>query len=58
MHSASVHICAALDSPRGEVLRAVRRVLREDAGVEHATVQVEWGPSAQCETTEHHFESG
>ena len=56
MHSASVHIRAALESPRGVVLREVRRVLREDAGVEHATVQVEWGPSAVCETTEHHFD--
>ncbi len=57
MHSASVHICAAVDGPRDDVLRAVHRVLREDAGVEHATVQIEWGPSATCETTEHHYET-
>jgi cobalt-zinc-cadmium efflux system protein len=57
MHSASVHICAQLDSPRDEVLRAVHRVLREDAGVGHSTVQIEWGSSARCETIEHHFES-
>lgn len=57
LHSASVHIRAALESPRGEVLREVRRVLREDAGVEHATVQVEWGPTSVCQTTEHHFDA-
>ena len=57
MHSASVHICAAVGSPREEVLREVHRVLREDAGVGHATVQIEWGRSAICETTEHRFDS-
>jgi cobalt-zinc-cadmium efflux system protein len=56
LHSASVHIRAAIESPRGAVLHEVRRVLREDAGVEHATVQVEWGPTSVCQTTEHHFD--
>ncbi|MGH7818684.1 MAG: cation diffusion facilitator family transporter [Candidatus Binatia bacterium] len=55
VHSASVHIRAADDSPRGEVLRAVQNCLRDEAGVRHATVQVEWGPSARCEMTEHEF---
>jgi cobalt-zinc-cadmium efflux system protein len=56
LHSASLHIRAAHDSPRGEVLRAVRECLRQEAGVDHATIQVEWGPSANCETTEHEFD--
>jgi cobalt-zinc-cadmium efflux system protein len=56
LHSASVHIRAAEDSPRGQVLKTVRVCLREEAGVDHATVQVEWGPSAECETTEHEFD--
>lgn len=55
VHSASVHIRAAEDSPRGEVLRAVRRCLHDFAGVSHATVQIEWGPAAHCETTEHEY---
>ncbi|MGH7856363.1 MAG: cation diffusion facilitator family transporter, partial [Candidatus Binatia bacterium] len=55
VHSASVHIRAADDSPRGEILRAVQDCLRDEAGVTHATVQVEWGPAARCELTEHEF---
>jgi cobalt-zinc-cadmium efflux system protein len=49
MHSASVHVRAAADSPRGQVLAAVQQVLREALGVEHATVQVEWGSTVTCE---------
>lgn len=55
VHSATVHIRAAEDSPRGEVLRAVQGCLRRTAGVTHATVQVEWGPGVGCETTEHEY---
>lgn len=47
-HSASVHILAAASSARSEVLLAVQRVLREGAGVEHATVQVEQSGEADC----------
>lgn len=54
MHSLSVHIRAAPDSPRGQVLGAVQKVLREDAGVDHATVQIEWGTEMICETTREH----
>jgi cobalt-zinc-cadmium efflux system protein len=53
IHSASVHIRAAQESPRGEVMRAVRRLLKESAGVEHSTIQVEWGSETTCETTDH-----
>jgi cobalt-zinc-cadmium efflux system protein len=53
LHSLSVHIRATPESPRGEVLKEVQRVLREDAGVEHATVQVEWGSEVVCEVTHH-----
>lgn len=54
IHSASVHVRAAADSPRGQVLAAVRQVLREALGVEHATVQVEWGATVTCEMTGSH----
>jgi hypothetical protein len=37
LHSASVHIRAAAGATRSEVLAEVQRVLREGAGVEHAT---------------------
>jgi cobalt-zinc-cadmium efflux system protein len=53
-HSASVHILAAASSPRSEVLCAVQRVLREGAGVEHATVQVEQGGEADCGSAARH----
>jgi cobalt-zinc-cadmium efflux system protein len=53
MHSASLHIRAAEESPRGEVLKAVQKVLKEEAGIDHATVQVEWGLEVICSTTEH-----
>jgi cobalt-zinc-cadmium efflux system protein len=53
LHSATVHIRAAQESPRGEVLRAVQKLLKEAAGIDHATIQVEWGPETNCETTDH-----
>lgn len=48
LHSASVHIRAGSDSPRGELLGAVQELLRDKAGVEHATIQVEWGAEMTC----------
>ena len=54
IHSATVHVRAAADSPRGQVLKAVQRFLREEEGVDHATVQVEWGAEVLCETTPDH----
>ena len=35
LHSATVHIRAAEESPRGEVLRSVQRLLKESAGIDH-----------------------
>ncbi len=48
VHSASVHIRAAAETPRGEVLLAVQQVLKAAAGVDHATIQVEWGSEMTC----------
>ncbi len=48
LHSASVHISASAESGRGEVLQAVQRLLREEAGVDHSTIQVERGAEMTC----------
>lgn len=48
LHSASVHIRAAAASGRGEVLEAVRDILSGEAGVDHATIQVERGTETTC----------
>jgi cobalt-zinc-cadmium efflux system protein len=48
LHSASVHIRASTDIPRAELLAAVQRLLQEQAGVAHATIQVEWGSEMTC----------
>jgi cobalt-zinc-cadmium efflux system protein len=53
LHSATVHIRAAEESPRGEVLRAVQKLLKESAGIDHSTIQVEWGADITCTTTDH-----
>jgi cobalt-zinc-cadmium efflux system protein len=53
LHSATVHIRAAEESPRGEVLRAVQKLLKESAGIDHSTIQVEWGADVPCTTTDH-----
>ncbi len=53
-HSASVHIRASAESPRGQVLRDVQELLKERAGVEHATIQVETGPEGACRATLDH----
>ena len=53
VHSATVHIRAADESPRGEVLRAVQMLLKEAAGIDHSTVQVERGNETTCTTTDH-----
>ncbi len=54
MHSATLHIRTADRSPRGEVLKAVQKLLKDEAGIDHATVQVEWGTEAGCETPSEH----
>lgn len=48
VHSASVHIRAGSEIPRADVLREVQRLLQESAGVDHATIQVEWGSEMTC----------
>ena len=53
-HSASIHIRASAESPRGQVLRDVQELLREKAGVSHATIQVESGPEPACNVTPDH----
>jgi cobalt-zinc-cadmium efflux system protein len=53
-HSASVHVRAARESPRGQVLMAVQDLLKREARIDHATVQVEWRLEVVCETTRRH----
>ena len=48
LHSASVHIRASAESGRAEVLTAVQKLLKEEAGVDHATIQLEWGSEMTC----------
>jgi len=55
LNAASLHIRVAEDGQGREAPTAVQRVLRESAAVEHATIQVEWGPPGECETSELHF---
>jgi cobalt-zinc-cadmium efflux system protein len=48
LHSASVHIRASAAGSRDDILQAVQRLLREEAGVDHATIQVESASDAPC----------
>ena len=54
LHSASVHIRAAAGSPRDRVLSGVQRVLREEGGVDHATIQIEQGDETICHIEPEH----
>ena len=54
LHSASVHIRASAATPKSEVLADVQRVLRDGAGVDHATIQVEQGEEVDCHVTPGH----
>lgn len=54
LHSASVHIRAAAATPRSQVLAGVQLVLRDCAGVDHATIQVEQGEEVACHVTPGH----
>ena len=51
LHSASVHISASVESGRGEVLQAVQRLLREECGIDHSTIQVERGTEVTCDAS-------
>ena len=53
-HSASVHIRAAEATARDDVLHSVQIVLRERAGVDHATVQVERPADDDCRSSASH----
>ena len=53
-HSASVHIRASKEAERGRVLRDVQLVLREGAGVEHATIQIETDGERGCSAAPDH----
>jgi len=53
-HSASLHIRAAASFGREDLLRSVQGVLRERAGVDHATVQVEGAADADCHSAASH----
>lgn len=52
--SASVHIRAAADRSRGEVVGSVQRLFEEHAGVDHATIQVETGSRQECRDGQRH----
>lgn len=54
LHSASVHIRAVPRSARSEVLSGVQRVLREEGGVGHATIQIEQGDETVCHIAPDH----
>src|SRR5262249_31984500 len=54
LHSASVHIRALPRSARSEVLAGVQRVLREQGGVDHATIQIEQGDEVACHVAPEH----
>ena len=48
LHSASVHVCTSPDTSRGQVLKEVQGVLRREADVDHATVQIELDAPGEC----------
>ena len=54
LHSASVHVCASPDTSRGQVLEEVQKVLRLEAAIDHATVQIELGEGGDCEMARGH----
>ena len=51
LHSASVHVRAGADSVRSDVLASVQKVLQDEAGVDHATIQLEWGSEMSCHSS-------
>lgn len=53
-HSASVHIRALPRSARDEVLGGVQRVLHDQGGVDHATIQIEQGDETVCHVAPDH----
>lgn len=55
LNAASLHVRVGEDDGGKAALEGVQQVLRDSAGVEHATIQVEWGPPGSCSTSELHF---
>ena len=53
-HSASVHIRALPRSAVDEVLGGVQRVLHDQGGVDHATIQIEQGDETVCHVAPDH----
>jgi len=53
-HSASVHIRALPRSARDEVLGGVQKVLHDEGGVDHATIQIEQGDETICHVAPDH----
>jgi cobalt-zinc-cadmium efflux system protein len=53
-HSASVHIRALARSALDEVLGGVQRVLHDEGGVDHATIQIEQGDETVCHVAPDH----
>jgi cobalt-zinc-cadmium efflux system protein len=54
LNTATLHIRVARGDG-GAALATVQRLLRERAGVEHATIQVDRGEAGTCETEELRF---
>ena len=55
VNAASLHVRVDGDGRGQTAVAAVQRVLRERAGVRHATIQVEWDESGRCETAQLDF---
>lgn len=54
MNSASAHIRAAPGWRSDDVLSAAQKLFEEQAGISHATIQVEATPEAECPDTAKH----
>ena len=55
LNAASLHVRVDEDGRGRTALASVQQVLRTQAGVDHATIQVEWGAAGRCETSELRF---
>ena len=45
---------ASPESGRGSILQAVQRLLKEEAGIDHTTIQVERGAEMTCHASSNH----
>jgi cobalt-zinc-cadmium efflux system protein len=55
VNAASLHIRVDSDGRGRTAAAAVQRLLRERAGVRHATIQIDWGEAGRCETAQLDF---